>query len=137
MAINTLMSVLVIDDSSSMVTIIRGLLRHLGFVDIDDADSGAAALIKLRVKRYGLVISDWNMEPMSGYDLLREMRADPALKTMPFIMVTGESKTENVIAARKAGVSNYIVKPFNAQTLKSKIETVFAMRTSPLPERSA
>ena len=72
------------------------------------------------------MISDWNMEPMTGYDLLREMRADPALAATPFIMVTAESKTENVIAAKKAGVNNYIVKPFNAQTLQNKIEAVFA-----------
>ena len=79
----------------------------------------------LREKRYGLVISDWNMEPMTGYELLKEMRADPQLVRVPFIMITAESKTENVIAAKKAGVSNYIVKPFNAQTLKSKIDAVF------------
>jgi two-component system, chemotaxis family, chemotaxis protein CheY len=78
------------------------------------------------MRRYGLVISDWNMEPMTGYDLLRQVRADPGLGEIPFIMVTAESKTENVIAAKKAGVNNYIVKPFNAQTLKAKIEAVFA-----------
>jgi two-component system, chemotaxis family, chemotaxis protein CheY len=76
-------------------------------------------------KRYALVISDWNMQPMTGFDLLRQVRADPVLANTPFIMVTAESKTENVIAARKAGVSSYIVKPFNAQTLKAKIEAVF------------
>ena len=76
-------------------------------------------------RKYGLVISDWNMEPMTGYDLLQEVRNDPGLAQTPFIMVTAESKTENVIAAKKAGVSNYIVKPFNAQTLKSKIDAVF------------
>ena len=79
----------------------------------------------MRGKKYGLVISDWNMEPMTGYDLLREVRADPNLATTPFIMITAESKTENVIAAKKAGVNNYIVKPFNAATLKTKIEAVF------------
>jgi two-component system chemotaxis response regulator CheY len=76
-------------------------------------------------KKYGLVISDWNMEPMTGYDLLREVRANPELSQTPFIMITAESKTENVIAAKKAGVSNYIVKPFNAATLKTKMDTVF------------
>ena len=89
----------------------------------------------MRSKRYGLVISDWNMEPMSGYELLRELRNDPGLKRIPFIMVTAESKTENVIAAKRAGVDNYIVKPFNAHTLKAKIETVFAARSTPPPER--
>src|SRR5262249_32372093 len=85
---------------------------------------GSAALNKMRGKKYGLVISDWNMEPMTGYDLLKEVRADPNLATTPFIMITAESKTENVIAAKKAGVNNYIVKPFNAATLKTKIDAV-------------
>jgi two-component system, chemotaxis family, chemotaxis protein CheY len=131
MALNPSMSVLVVDDSNLMINIIRSLLSHLGFTDVDAANDGATALAKLRGKRYGLVISDWNMEPMSGYDLLRELRNDPTLKRTPFIMVTSESKTENVIAAKKAGVDNYIVKPFNAQTLKAKIETVLAARAAP------
>ena len=125
MALDPSMPVLVVDDYTTMVRIIRNLLRQLGFADIDDAPDGAAALAKMHSKRYGLVISDWNMEPMTGYDLLREVRADPNLATTPFIMITAESKTENVIAAKKAGVNNYIVKPFNAATLKTKIEAVF------------
>ena len=80
------------------------------------------ALAKIKQKSYGLVISDWNMEPMTGYELLQKVRAEPATAHIPFIMVTAESKTDNVVAARKAGVNNYIVKPFNAQTLKNKIE---------------
>ncbi len=83
----------------------------------------------MRAKKYGLVISDWNMEPMTGYELLQQVRADAALGKTPFIMVTAESKTENVIAAKKAGVDNYIVKPFNAQTLEHKIQAVFAGQT--------
>ena len=126
MALDPTIPVLVVDDYSTMVRIIRNLLGQLGFADVDDAKDGESALEKMHVKRYGLVISDWNMEPMTGYDLLRQVRADPGLGEIPFIMVTAESKTENVIAAKKAGVSNYIVKPFNAQTLKSKIEAVFA-----------
>ena len=125
MAFDTSMPILVVDDYNTMVRIIRNLLRQLGFSDVDDANDGAAALAKMHAKRYGLVISDWNMEPMTGYDLLREVRADPNLATTPFIMITAESKTENVIAAKKAGVNNYIVKPFNAATLKTKIEAVF------------
>ena len=125
MAIDLSMPVLVVDDHNTMVRIIRNLLRQLGFEHIDDASDGSAALEKMRARRYGLVISDWNMEPMTGYDLLKEVRADPQLGRTPFIMVTAESKTENVIAAKKAGVSNYIVKPFNAQTLKTKIDAVF------------
>ncbi len=125
MALDPTMPVLVVDDYSTMVRIIRNLLRQLGFADVDDASDGLGAIAKMRAKRYGLVISDWNMEPMTGFDLLRQVRADPDLGETPFIMITAESKTENVVAARKAGVNNYIVKPFNAQTLKSKIEAVF------------
>ncbi len=134
MAFDPSMPVLVVDDYSTMVRIIRNLLGQLGFADVDDAKDGESALIKMRSKRYGLVISDWNMEPMTGYDLLRHVRSDPGLGEIPFIMVTAESKTENVIAAKKAGVNNYIVKPFNAQTLKTKIEAVFSEKvehTSP------
>ena len=120
------MPVLVVDDYSTMIRIIRNLLQQLGFQDVDDANDGKAALAKMRGRHYGLVISDWNMEPMTGYELLKQVRADPKLAPVPFIMVTAESKTENVIAAKKAGVNNYIVKPFNAQTLKTKIEAVFA-----------
>ncbi len=125
MVVDLSMRVLVVDDYNTMVRIIRNLLRQLGFQHIDDASDGSGALEKLRQRKYGLVISDWNMEPMTGYDLLRQMRADLDLGRTPFIMVTAESKTESVIAAKKAGVSNYIVKPFNAQTLKNKIEAVF------------
>ena len=125
MAIDMSMPVLVVDDYNTMIRIIRNLLKQLGFEDVDDASDGSAALSKLREKRYGLVISDWNMEPMTGYELLKEVRSDPGLSKTPFIMVTAESKTENVIAAKKAGVNNYIVKPFNAATLKTKIEAVF------------
>ena len=125
MAVDLSMPVLVVDDYNTMVRIIRNLLRQIGFEDVDEANDGASALAKLRARRYGLVISDWNMEPMSGYDLLREVRADGDLSSLPFIMVTAESKTENVIAAKKAGVSNYIVTPFNAQTLQNTIEAIF------------
>jgi two-component system chemotaxis response regulator CheY len=125
MALDPSMPVLVVDDYSTMVRIIRNLLRQLGFADVDEAHDGTAALAKMRARRYGLVISDWNMEPMSGFDLLQRVRSDPQLGATPFIMVTAESKTDNVIAARRAGVNSYIVKPFNAQTLKAKIEGVF------------
>jgi two-component system chemotaxis response regulator CheY len=125
MATDLSMPVLIVDDYNTMVRIIRNLLKQLGFEHIDDANDGSQALAKMRERKYGLVISDWNMEPMTGYALLQEVRSDPSLSTIPFIMVTAESKTENVIAAKKAGVSNYIVKPFNAQTLKSKIDAVF------------
>jgi two-component system chemotaxis response regulator CheY len=125
MAVDHSMPVLVVDDYKTMIRIIRNLLKQLGFANVDEAGDGSAALDMMRQKQYGLVISDWNMEPMTGYELLREVRADDRLSTTPFIMVTAESKTENVIAAKKAGVNNYIVKPFNAATLKSKIDAVF------------
>ena len=126
MAVDLSMPVLVVDDYSTMIRIIRNLLKQIGFEDIDDATDGSSALSKMEGKKYGLVISDWNMEPMTGYELLKQVRSNPQLSKTPFIMVTAESKTENVIAAKKAGVNNYIVKPFNAQTLKTKIEAVFA-----------
>ena len=131
MAIDLSMPILVVDDYSTMIRIICNLLKQLGYQNIDNANDGATALAKMRAKRYGLVISDWNMEPMSGYDLLKEVRADAALATTPFIMITAESKTENVIAAKRAGVSNYIVKPFNAPTLQNKIAAVFAQNPPP------
>ena len=124
MAVDMNAPVLVVDDYQTMIRIIRNLLKQLGFENVDEAADGREALAKMKTKKYGLVISDWNMEPMTGYELLREVRADDVLKPTPFIMVTAESKTENVIAAKKAGVNNYIVKPFNAQTLKAKIASV-------------
>jgi two-component system chemotaxis response regulator CheY len=124
MAVDLNMNVLIVDDYKTMLRIIRNLLKQLGFNNVDEATDGSAALQKLRDKDYGLVISDWNMEPMTGIQLLREVRADAKLKGMPFIMITAESKTENVIAAKEAGVNNYIVKPFNAATLKTKLVTV-------------
>ncbi|HRE61281.1 MAG TPA: response regulator [Micropepsaceae bacterium] len=122
------MKVLVVDDYATMRRIIRNLLAQIGFGDVEEAVHGQDALASMKQKDYGLVISDWNMEPMSGYELLQQVRADERLKGTPFIMVTAESKTENVIAAKKAGVDNYIVKPFNAATLQSKIEAVLATR---------
>jgi two-component system chemotaxis response regulator CheY len=131
MAVDLSMPILVVDDYNTMIRIICNLLKQLGYQNIDNANDGATALAKLRAGRYGLVISDWNMEPMSGYDLLKEVRADAKLGKTPFIMITAESKTENVIAAKRAGVSNYIVKPFNAQTLQTKIAAVFAEEPTP------
>jgi len=124
-AVDMNMNVLIVDDYTTMLRIIKNLLKQLGFNNIDEATDGTMALEKVKSKEYGLVISDWNMEPMSGYEFLKQVRAsDEAYKTVPFIMVTAESKTENVVAAKQAGVNNYIVKPFNAETLKTKIATV-------------
>ena len=125
MSVDTSIPILVVDDYNTMIRIIRNLLRQLGFNDVDDAPDGSIALSKMHIKRYGLIISDWNMEPMTGYELLKQVRSEPSLASTPFIMVTAESKTENVIAAKQAGVNNYIVKPFNADTLKNKIDAVF------------
>jgi two-component system chemotaxis response regulator CheY len=132
MAVDMSLSILIVDDYKTMLRIIRNLLKQLGFHNVDEATDGAEALNKLRDKNYDLVISDWNMEPMTGYELLKEVRSDDMLKSLPFIMVTAESKTDNVIAAKKAGVNNYIVKPFNAATLKAKLTSVLTK-----PESSA
>jgi len=136
MAADLAMPILVVDDYSTMLRIIRNLLRQLGFEDVDEASDGTAALRKMRQRKYGLVISDWNMVPMTGFDLLQQVRADPDLGKTPFIIITAESKTENVIAAKRAGVDNYIVKPFNAQTLENKIRAVFP-DPEPAPPQSA
>ena len=124
MAVDLNMPVLVVDDYQTMIRIIRNLLIQLGFKNIEDAKDGRQALDKLNGGKFGLVISDWNMEPMTGFELLQQVRASEQLKATPFIMITAESKTENVIAAKKAGVNNYIVKPFNAETLKGKVKAV-------------
>lgn len=119
-------NVLIVDDYKTMLRIIRNLLKQLDFSNVKEAGDGQEALARLRAGQFGLVISDWNMVPMTGLDLLREVRADARLKDTPFIMITAESKIENVVAAKQAGVSNYIVKPFNAETLREKIEKVAA-----------
>jgi two-component system chemotaxis response regulator CheY len=124
MPIDKAMNVLIVDDYKTMLRIIRNLLKQIEFNNVDEATDGTEALAKLRAGNFGLVISDWNMAPMTGLQLLQEVRADSRLRTLPFIMITAESKTENVVAAKQAGVSNYIVKPFNAETLREKIEMV-------------
>ena len=124
------MPILIVDDYQTMVKIMRNLLKQIGFENVDDAANGAAALEKLKAKQYGLVISDWNMEPMTGFELLQKVRESGHNMQVPFIMVTAESKTDNIVAARKAGVSNYLVKPFNQQSLKAKIEQVFAPKVA-------
>ncbi len=122
MAIDKNINILVVDDYLTMIRIISNLLKQLEFVNIDQALDGKAALEKMSGKSYGLIISDWNMEPMTGLDFLKELRTKG--NNTPFIMVTAESKAENIVAARDAGVNNYIVKPFNADTLKTKLSQV-------------
>lgn len=126
MSVNMKMKVLVVDDYKTMLKIVSSLLQQIGFQNIDTALDGGEALKKMRRESYGLVISDWNMEPITGLELLRQVRADRRLQKTPFIMVTAESKTENVIVAKQAGVNNYIVKPFTAEILKQKIVSVLA-----------
>jgi len=124
-AVDKTMQVLVVDDYSTMRRIIRNLLNQIGFINVDEATDGQVALGMVAQKKYGMIISDWNMEPMSGLDLLKGIRGgNNDNKMVPFIMVTAESKTENIIMAKQAGVNNYIVKPFNAETLKTKISAV-------------
>jgi two-component system chemotaxis response regulator CheY len=124
MAVNKDMSILVVDDFNTMRRIVRSLLKQLGFNNVDEAVDGNDALAKISVKEYALVLSDWNMEPKSGIELLREVRQSEKHKSMPFILITAESKIENIVEAKKAGVNQYIVKPFNAKTLKEKLSTV-------------
>ncbi|PKP68516.1 MAG: two-component system response regulator [Alphaproteobacteria bacterium HGW-Alphaproteobacteria-5] len=124
MAIDMNKPILIVDDYRTMLRIIGGLLSKLGFTHIDEAIDGTDAFAKLKSRDYGFVISDWNMVPMSGFELLKKVRADEQLKSLPFIMVTAEAKSENVVAARKAGVNNYIIKPFSGEVLKAKLKTV-------------
>ena len=130
MSADSTMPILVVDDYQTMGRIICNLLKQIGYENVDTASNGAQALERIAEKQYGLIISDWNMQPMTGFELLVKLKADAATADIPFIMVTAESKTDNVIAARKAGVSSYIVKPFNAATLKAKIDAVFTARAA-------
>jgi two-component system chemotaxis response regulator CheY len=124
--IDTGIKVLVVDDMSTMRRIVKNVLRQIGFSDIMEAENGQDALTKLKAGGFGLVVSDWNMPVMQGIDLLRAIRADAELKTLPFLMVTAEAQKENLIEAVQAGVSNYVVKPFTAEVLQGKLEKVFA-----------
>lgn len=124
MAVDKTMKILVVDDYKTMVRIVRGLLNQLGFHNVDEATDGPTALAMIGVGGYGLVLSDWNMAPMTGYELLKAVRADPKTKSLPFVLVTAEAKVENVVAARQAGVNNYIIKPFTHAVLKQKLTAV-------------
>ena len=119
------MKILVVDDFSTMRRIVRNLLKELGFSNVLEAEDGVDALKKLRAETFEFVVSDWNMPNMSGIDLLREIRKDPALKHLPVLMVTAEAKKENIIEAAQAGASGYVVKPFTAVTLDEKLQKIF------------
>ena len=135
MALDLSMPVLVVDDHDAAIQTVRALLRQFGFLEVDDANNAVEALNKMRVKRYELVISNWGAnEPLTGRDFLGEVRGDADLSRTLFIM-TGKSKCENVVAAKKAGADGYAVRPLSAQTLKTKIEAVLATRSAPLPAR--
>ena len=123
--LNTDMEVLIVDDAAAMRRILRGLLKELGFKNMREAENGQLAMEALKRKKADFVVSDWNMPVMTGMDLLKAIRADDELKATPVLMVTAEAKQENIIAAVQAGVSNYIVKPFNAQTLQEKLNKIF------------
>jgi two-component system chemotaxis response regulator CheY len=116
------MKVLVVDDYGTMRRIIRDLLSQIGYDDVDEASTGREALEKMRAAQYGLVISDWQMEPMTGYDLLKEIRADERLRETPFIIVTAEAQADNLAFAQRVGVDECLVKPFSATSLLTKIE---------------
>lgn len=128
--------ILVVDDYRTMVRILSNMLRRIGFSDVDTASDGRVALAMMAERRYGLVISDWNMEPMHGSELLRAVRADEALRDIPLILMTIDSFARDVAAARASGAVDYILKPFNAGMLKGKIEAVCGGRsaTDPSPE---
>ena len=125
MAVNLAIRVLVVDDYPVMVRIVRALLAQIGFTNIEDAPDGETAFKQIQERRYELVISDLHMDPVSGHELLKRVRAEPEVSRTPFLMITADSKAENVIAAKKAGVDSYVVKPFNAAMLKEKIDAIF------------
>jgi two-component system chemotaxis response regulator CheY len=119
------MKIMVVDDMSTMRRIVKNLLKQLGFANVEEAENGQEALIKLKADKFGFVVSDWNMPVMSGIQLLRAIRADESLKSIPVLMVTAEAQKENIIEAVQAGVSNYVVKPFTAEALQEKINKIF------------
>lgn len=125
MAADPKMKFLVVDDFSTMRRIIRNLLKELGYTNVDEAEDGAQALSKLKNDKYDFVVSDWNMPNMDGLTMLKTIRADEVLSSIPVLMVTAEAKRENIIEAAKAGASGYVVKPFTAATLDEKLAKIF------------
>lgn len=119
------MKILVVDDFSTMRRIIKNLLRDLGFTNTDEADDGNTALPMLQTGKYDFLVTDWNMPGMTGIDLLKHVRADENLKSLPVLMVTAEAKRDQIVAAAQAGVNGYVVKPFTAAVLKEKIDKIF------------
>ena len=128
--LDTSIQVLVVDDMSTMRRIVKTVLKQIGYSNIIEAENGQEALKKLKEGGYGLVVSDWNMPVMQGIELLREVRADPELRSLPFLMVTAEAQKENIIEAVQAGVSNYVVKPFTPEALQEKLNKIFAKQVA-------
>jgi len=125
MAADPNMKIMVVDDMSTMRRIVKNILKQLGFSNVEEAENGQEALTKLKAERYGFVVSDWNMPVMTGIDMLRAIRADEQLKAIPVLMVTAEAQQKNLVEAVQAGVSNYIVKPFTAETMQEKLAKIF------------
>ena len=125
MPVDPSMKILVVDDMSTMRRIVKNILKQLGFNNLEEAENGQEALTKLKADNYGFVVSDWNMPVMMGIDMLRAIRADEKLKKIPVLMVTAEAQKENLMEAVQAGVSNYVVKPFTAETMQEKINKIF------------
>jgi len=119
------MKIMVVDDMSTMRRIVKNILKQIGFSNVDEAENGQEALEKLKADTFGFIVSDWNMPVMTGIDMLRAIRSDEALKHIPVLMVTAEAKKENIVEAVQAGVSNYIVKPFTAESLQEKVAKIF------------
>ena len=122
------LEVLIVEDRLVMLKIIRRLLVQLGFARIDEATNGLEALARLRDKRYDLILSDWNMEPMSGFEFLKIVRAEPATRATPFVLITAEAKAENILAAKAAGASGYLVKPFKLDALERTLDSVLSAK---------
>jgi len=119
------MKVLIVDDFATMRRILKNILKQIGFSNITEADDGKTALIELKKEQFDLVLCDWNMPEMSGLELLQKVRSDDGLKDTPFVMVTAEAQKDNILEAVKAGVNNYVVKPFTAETIGGKLKKVF------------
>lgn len=125
------MKILIVDDFSTMRRIIKNLLRDLGYNNTSEADDGQTALPMLQSGSFDFLVTDWNMPGMQGIDLLKAVRSDPKLMSLPVLMVTAEAKREQIVAAAQAGVNGYIVKPFTATTLKEKIDKIFERIEAP------
>ncbi|GAA5110471.1 chemotaxis response regulator CheY [Alloalcanivorax gelatiniphagus] len=119
------MSILVVDDFPTMRRIVRSLLKELGFTNVEEAEDGQEALTKLKGGGFDFVVSDWNMPNLDGLEMLKQIRADESMKSMPVLMVTAEAKKDNIVAAAQAGANGYIVKPFTAVTLEEKLNKIF------------